>query len=214
MNRYNVRKMNLESKYTDLCNKPSDINEHLPTLCRYASECDHVTEAGVRFVVSTFALMMGRPQRLVSIDIIHPNEVKGGINDSIDGKVEFTLAEKFATDNEIDFQFILGSTLELQIEKTDLLFLDTLHCYDQLSKELKKHHKYVSKYIILHDTQSFAFRDENEEQSISQTDLLSKRKRGLWMAITEFLYENPEWKIFERYYNNNGLTVLKKNISS
>jgi hypothetical protein len=32
--------------------------------------------------------------------------------------------------------------------------------------------------------------------------------KGLWPAITEFLAEHPEWKLEERFTNNNGLTVL------
>jgi hypothetical protein len=33
---------------------------------------------------------------------------------------------------------------------------------------------------------------------------------GLQKAIDEFLNGNPEWKLHERYTNNNGLTVLKR----
>ena len=34
--------------------------------------------------------------------------------------------------------------------------------------------------------------------------------KGLWPAIEEFLNDNPEWKLIERYTNNNGLTILKR----
>ena len=44
------------------CNLVSDINEHLPTLKRYAEDCDHITEMGVRWLVSTIAFMMGQPK--------------------------------------------------------------------------------------------------------------------------------------------------------
>jgi hypothetical protein len=33
---------------------------------------------------------------------------------------------------------------------------------------------------------------------------------GLWPAIEEFLNDNPEWSICERFTNNNGLTILQK----
>ena len=33
---------------------------------------------------------------------------------------------------------------------------------------------------------------------------------GLGKAIDEFLLENSNWKIKEKYVNNNGLTVLEK----
>ena len=33
---------------------------------------------------------------------------------------------------------------------------------------------------------------------------------GLWKAVEEFLTENDNWIIKERYTNNNGLTILEK----
>lgn len=201
--------MNLESKFELLCHTPSDIHEHLPTLRSYASECEHVTEAGVRYVVSTFALMMGKPKCLVSIDIVHPNDMVGGRNDVIKGKDEFALATSFARENSIDFKFVLGSTLTIDLEPTDLLFLDTLHRYNQLCLELERHSGKVRKYILLHDTQSFRYRDEGDtnESVIIEN---SNEKKGLQMAITEFLESHREWVLHEEYTNNNGLTVLKR----
>ena len=34
--------------------------------------------------------------------------------------------------------------------------------------------------------------------------------KGLWPAIEEFLSSNTNWRIKERYTNNNGLTILEK----
>jgi len=34
--------------------------------------------------------------------------------------------------------------------------------------------------------------------------------KGLWPAITDFLANNPEWFIKERFTNNNGLTILAR----
>ena len=54
----------LETYYEERCKKPSDINEHLPTLKKYSEECEHITEMGVRWVVSTFAFLMGKPKKI------------------------------------------------------------------------------------------------------------------------------------------------------
>lgn len=163
-----------------------------------------MTEAGVRYVVSTFALLLGKPKRLVSVDIVHPNDMVGGQNDVIKGKDEFALATSFASENGVDFEFVLGSTLTIDLEPTDLLFLDTLHQYNQLCLELERHSEKVRKYILLHDTQSFRYRDEGG-MATNQTD-----KKGLQLAITEFLESHREWELHEEYTNNNGLTVLKR----
>ena len=49
----------MEEKYNSLCNLQSDINEHLPILCKYAKECESVIECGVRKCVSSWALAFG-----------------------------------------------------------------------------------------------------------------------------------------------------------
>ena len=49
----------IQSKYTSLCYTYSDINEHLPTLYRYASQCESILELGVRGCVSSWAFAFG-----------------------------------------------------------------------------------------------------------------------------------------------------------
>ena len=49
----------IDEKYKTLCEKKSDINEHLPTLYKYASQCESVIECGVRYCVSSWALIYG-----------------------------------------------------------------------------------------------------------------------------------------------------------
>lgn len=178
---------NLIDIYTKLCVTSSDINEHLPTLEKYTTECDHVTEMGVRWVVSTYAFMMGKPKRLISYDII-PVENHGINRESL---------KEIARVNGVDFDFIVGDTREIEIEETDLLFIDTWHVYEQLKTELSLHSSKVKKYIILHDTTTFETIGEND-------------KLGIWVAVEEFLSENNDWVIHERFQNNNGLTILKR----
>jgi hypothetical protein len=176
----------LQEIYDVLCNKPSDINEHLPTLKKYADECEHITEMGVRWVVSTYALLMGKPKKMISYDI-------NGINWE-------SIAEMVKIDTS--FEFRVASTLDLEIEETDLLFIDTLHNYNQLNGELSLHGNKAKKYIIFHDTTTFEWIGESYEDKMDE--------KGLWYAIEEFLETNPHWEILERFTNNNGLTILKR----
>jgi len=178
----------IESKYKELCDKKSDINEHLPVLNKYASECDVVIELGVRWIVSTWAFLKGSPKTLISYDIKHPRAFKANLQEVLD-------ASKTAG---INFKFIQADVLKTEIPGTDLLFIDTLHTYSQLSAELKLHAHRARKYIILHDTVTFGTRGE---------DGVGK---GLKNALNEFLEINPQWSIKEEYKNNNGLTVLKR----
>lgn len=189
--------MTLNEKYEEKCNTPSDINQLLPTLRKYASECTHVTEMGVRTIVSTYALLAGLQDKfsqsalsgyLNSIDLYHPKEHGGNLEE----------AEAIADKANVNFKFIQGSTLELDIYPTDMLFIDTLHVYGQLLGELERHSGKVRKYIAMHDTTTFGMRGEDKNQL------------GLWYAVEEFLQSHPEWKIKEKLEYCNGLTILER----
>ena len=168
----------------------SDIYEHLPVLQKYSTECSHITEMGVRRVVSTYAFIAGLPKTVISIDIEHPDDLTGRA-----GLVDEVI--KIAADNGVDFKFVLGSTLDIDIDETDLLFIDTLHTYNQLKAELFRHGNKSRKYIILHDTVTFGEAGQGGQA-------------GLIPAMEEFISENPHWQIFEHFTNNNGLTILKR----
>jgi hypothetical protein len=197
----------IESKFLVLCKNPSDINEHLPTLRRYASECSHVTECGVRWVTSSYAFataLVGRPDtKLVQVDpSFHP---------SIDVFQKECVAEGLTT------VFHNQSDLECPMEPTDLLFIDTWHVYGQLKRELSRWHPNVRTYIILHDTTVDEWQGETirvgwdaSRQSRESGIPVDEIRKGLWPAVTEFLAEHPEWSLRERFVNNNGLTILEK----
>lgn len=168
----------------------SDIYEHVPTLRKYAEKCEHITEFGVRWVVSTWALIAGAPKKMVSYDI--------------EKYLDVERAKRVAIENGVDFTFVLGSTLEVDIEETDLLFIDTLHTYAQLKGELERHANKARKYIIMHDTVAYALRGMGPELG---GDTIQK---GLKNAIDEFLEADKNWVVKEVFNNNNGLTVLAR----
>lgn len=182
--------MTQEEHFNHICSTPTDINEHLPVLKEYTEKVKHVTEMGVRSVVSTFAFLMGKPETLVSIDIQHPDRWGGSDN--------LKLAKQYADETNVDFTFQLGDTRVITIEPTDFLFIDTWHVYEQCKAELERHHDKVSTYIGFHDTTTFAINGETAGH------------KGLWKAIEEFMNDHPEWEIDIRKTNNNGLTILKK----
>lgn len=178
--------------YLRACVTPSDIFEHLPTLKAYGEECEHITEFGVRAVVSTWAFMAARPKRLRSYDInYHPN---------IESVKRCGLIEG------IDFTFIQQDvrSSDCVIEETELLFIDTLHTQAALATELAQHASKVSRYLILHDTTIFG--------EIGELDETGNRGPGLLPAIDEFLHSEPKWHRHEVFENNNGLTILKRKV--
>jgi hypothetical protein len=162
----------IQDKFEELCNTPSDINEHLPILREYADKCEHITEMGVRGVVSTYAFLSSKAKRVVAIDILN---------------VAVPDVEKL--------QFICADDLQIEIEPTDFLFIDTAHNYRQCIQELNLHGKNVRKYIGFHDTQIFGEHGDDGD-------------KGLMFAVNEYIEQNKEWTILYKTDVNNGLTII------
>lgn len=205
----NITKEIIKQRYRQLCVTPSDIFEHLPTLSSYASQCSTVAEFGMRSVISTWALLHGlsiseqQNKRLVSVNL---NYAPG-----------FEDIRKNATSLGINSYFVMGDNINIEIEQTDLLFIDTWHIYGHLKRELAKHCDKVNKYILLHDTTVDAIQGETirngwdaVQQSKDTGYPLEEITKGLSFAIKEFLDAHPEWILEREYTNNNGLTVLSR----
>jgi len=199
----------LQAGYELALRTPSDINEHLATLRGYASQCVHVTECGVRSVVSSWALAAGlrAGARLVQVDL-----QRGA------GVAAFGALARRAG---LDVAFHEASDLVCPLEPTELLFLDTWHVYGQLRRELARWHGSVSKYIILHDTTVDEWSGESVRcgsdilaQSLASGFPLAEICCGLWPAIAEFLAAHgDEWALCARFTHNNGLTVLQRRVA-
>ena len=199
----------IKIKYEDLCNNSSDINEHLPTLFNYAMKCESIIELGVRECVSSWAFVYG---------LLHNNSLnkKLLLNDinpcNIESLIEAT------RDQNIDIKYTWVNDLDLIIDENyDLTFIDTWHVYGQLKRELKKFGPITNKYIIMHDTTVDAIYGEtircNWDATIQSNETMipiDEINSGLWKAIEEFLENNSNWKLCERYENNNGLTILER----
>lgn len=189
----------LEQKINQLYKIPSDINEHLPTLIKYGQECEHITEMGVRGIISTWAFLGSAPSIMRSYDIQNPKEWDQDINQVYETAKHYGVT---------DFKFTQANVLEIEIDPTELLFIDTWHAYKQLKTELRLHANKASKYIILHDTTSYEFHDETSYEMWGEE--WKGTGEGLWPAVTQFLEENSNWTLHERFTNNNGLTILKR----
>ena len=194
----------IEEKYMQRCNQRSDINEHLPTLFHYARECAHVTECGVRGAISSYAFanaLRGRDNRLIMVDLKKSQNTDVCLKECQNEAVNATFYEE--------------SDLTCPMEPTELLFIDTWHVYGHLKRELARWNGSVSKYIILHDTtvdgvlgesvrEGWNIPEQARQSGLTQEEI----RKGLWPAVEEFLADHPEWKLKERFTNNNGLTVL------
>ena len=197
----------LEQKYYSLCNSQSDINEHLPILYEYAKDCESIIELGVRGVTSTYSFIRG---------LINNNSKNKSllINDiepcPIDELVEII------KELPIDFKYEWVNDLDMVVEKNyDMTFIDTYHVYGLLKRELNKYSKITNKYIIMHDTTVDAELGESircgcdiHQQSLESGIPVDEIRKGLWPAVEEFLENNKDWYLVNRFTNNNGLTII------
>ena len=199
----------VRNKYTSLCNESSDINEHLPTIYKYATECESVLELGVRGCVSSWAFAFGLLNN-------ERTTRKLTLNDIYECNIEELLTTTKGLNINIDYKWIDDLKLEMK-ENVDLTFIDTWHVYAQLKRELDKFSKITNKYIIMHDTTVDEFYGEtircgwNAHAQSAQTGFpVEEINCGLWKAVEDFLASNNNWKLKERYVNNNGLTILER----
>lgn len=176
----------LNETFLTNCNTPSDINEHLDDLNNLANECTHITELGVRSGNSTSAF-------LVADVILRSYDIE------LDNKVIELF--KIAKEKGKDVEYIQGDDRIINIEETDLLFIDTYHSYDQLKIELERHHDKVRKYIVLHDTFIHAIKGHLEGEI------------GLLPALIEFMIKYPQWTFKMHKINNSGLTVIERKMN-
>lgn len=164
------------------------IAHYMDVLYNYACECETITEMGINQVNSTWAFLLSNPKRLTSIDIdLHKNPTKH-LGNFKGTNIWLLNAQRLASKYNIEFNVIEADTTKIEIDTTDLLFIDTNHTYECLSKELSLHGNKVNKYIIFHDT--ISFKDLNK-------------------AINEFLEANPNWVIKEKISSLPGLTIIK-----
>ena len=189
--------MLIEENYDEL---KGDIAPYGPVLKKYGSDCGHINEMGFRGGISAWALLSARPKTFGTIEI-NPSCI-------------FGTHQAGAKELHISFKFILGNSLEIELEKTDLLFIDTDHHYKQLRMELDLHNSKVSKYIIMHDTKTFGERDSQSSPPSYNTYkyLLDKYpdKQGLNEAIKDFLETNDDWELHKVYEEIHGLTILRR----
>jgi tetratricopeptide (TPR) repeat protein len=175
----------LADLYEAARNKPSDINEHVPTLYKLAKECRHITEFGTRTAVSTTAFLYAQPERVVCYDLRKWPEVNQ--LEILAGRTKFS--------------FHLANVLNVEIEDTDLLFIDTRHVHEQLQEELRLHAPKARKYIVLHDPATAGENGEGES------------RRRLWPAVEDFLAQG-QFALKDPFLPTKGLTILARKPSA
>jgi hypothetical protein len=163
---------------------------HIPILRYIASQCEHVTEFGLREGFSTAALSVGlgennsSKRELHSYDIIYQQ-----IHSTLQG-LTFPCS----------WQFHLGDVANSNwhISETDFLYVDDLHTYNQVKTELDIHGRYVKRFLGFHDVFS---------QGINSLD--RPGEEGINRAICEYTSANGFKSIYYVEFNH-GLWIFER----
>jgi len=173
---------------------------HLSYMRLMAEDVDTVVELGVKRGTSSSALCWCK-KRLISYDIkVIPTarRLQQFIGPKWDLREEDTL--KVRTED---------------VPEHDLLFIDSLHTYKQVTCELAIFPPKTRRFILFHDTITFATMGANGEsgtylpQPENRADFDSK-SHGIRFAIDEFMIRNPEWRIVRHAPFGHGLLTLEK----
>ena len=198
-------KITLEDNFTNAVCIPSNINEHVPILYKYALECNSVFEIGIRSTIAMSGFLYGLKKGSKYIATI------------LNNFKDFNLIETLTKENKIDFKTIDKNCLSIELEELgemDIIFVDGFHTYVHITYELEKFHGLCKKYIIFHNS-SPPWENLNDNEYYGDYSefpkSISRLKYGVWPAITDFLEKhNEEWVLKERLTNNHGLTVLER----
>ena len=189
-----------QEKYSNQIRNKRDIEEHLVTLRSLASGVDHVTEFGVRSGVSTFSWFVGGASTVVGYDLKIVSSLRS--------------IQKLALECNRTLQLVEGDTATVEINETDILFIDSLHTGEHLRKELFRQHLRVRKYLVFHDTASCGeFIADNDvawgDYCLGNVEV--NHTEGLKPVIRDFLKKTKgDWLVNVDKVNNNGLLVLER----
>ena len=127
-----------------------DIKDHMNAMYLLASDpaVHHVTELGVRNVVSSYAFAKAAMER--------PGQVVYRAHDLEERAANTAMTALMSQCPAVDYKFTAGDDLKVPIEDTDFMLIDTWHTYKQLAAELELLAPKVRKYLAFHDTVAFA----------------------------------------------------------
>jgi len=174
----------LADLYTAALQESSDISEHLNILYRMASCVDNVTSITADgAATSTAAFVYAMPKHCVIYCKLQTPQI-----------IRLQCASKIAGLDYIYEQYRSA----IEIDPTDLLFIDTIKTEEIITRELNEYAGHVRKYLIFHDTETFGCVGE------------LPGSLGIWPAIARFVRQNPEWQLFKHYSHCHGLTILER----
>lgn len=99
------------------------------------------------------------------------------------------LFDVYAEEQNINLIVQESDTLAITLGEVDLLYIDTRHTHDHLTKELRLHGDKARKYIVFHDTHA---------------------QQGLKRAVQEYVASHKEWSIVTDCQQHVGFMTIAR----
>lgn len=194
-NMYDVA--SVEAFYERARRTPSAIAAHLPRLRALADGLDVAVEFGVKRAWSASALLCGAAQ-VISYDLVATAEARD---------LERLAGERWS--------YRLEDSRTADVPPCDLLFIDSLHTFDQVQAELAAHADKVRRYLVFHDVLTFGSvgaRGESGEQlwPYQRGQSVPVEALGIRPAIDALMIRDRTWTIAASYVESHGLLVLER----
>lgn len=120
--------------------------------------------------------------------------------------------KQFLSNPHVKFTQWKMNDVFIEIEPVDMLLIKNLDSYVHISYELKMFAKNVNKYIAIFYNPHSEISEEfsNPNNPIDYPDSIDKTKKGVYVAIEDFLLNNPEWRLSFTTSTNIQLAVLER----
>ena len=184
--------------YAQACAGATAMAPHLPRLAALASGCALAVEFGVKRAGSSAALLMGADY-VISYDIVPTHEAR---------KLQASCPRRW--------EYRIGDSRIAPLHPCDLLFIDSLHTYEQMRAELTRHADSVDRYLVCHDTVTFGSIGADGETGrhrwapSSVGEAVPVEALGIRPAIDELMIRDRSWHIAAHYPESHGLLVLER----
>lgn len=171
---------------------------HLPYLRALATGLALAVEFGVKRGASSAALLCGA-DNVVSFDVVETNEAR---------QLEAIAGNRW--------NYVIHDSVSATVPECDLLFIDSLHDYEQCRAELFAHGNKSRKLIALHDTQTFWEAGAQGESGnkkwnyVRGAGSVPRGNYGIGQAILEFMADNWHWHVYASHPESHGLLVLRR----
>lgn len=192
----------IEQLYDTYRQSDAAIAPHLPRLRElgrrfHASGGSIVVEFGVKRGMSSTAWLL-EADHVISFDVVPTPQA--------------TALAQMAP----HWDYRIESSLTATIPDCDVLFIDSLHTFDQVDAELRRHAHSVRRALVFHDVTTFG-----EVAAVGETGRqawtyrpgggsVPDAHKGIRPAIDALMIRDRSWHISARYVDGHGLLVLER----